>query len=180
MTYFLILGVLLSLLFRRNPLSLFHVKFKAAPLIIGCLLIQIALGVLAAIASIQLPIVLIATFIGMLAGMYYNRHLHGTGWISAGAMANLAAIVIHGGLMPVSERAAKIAGMEQLLHTSTTSRHQLMDSPYFWWLGDWIPFITPIGPNFILSLGDLIVGVGLIVFIVRNSAKIESQVKTPL
>lgn len=83
---------------------------------------------------------------------------------------NTLALLLHGGLMPVSENVIKMVDLKDSSF-DTDSRHQLMEDTNFWWLGDWIPFFTPIGSNSVLSPGDLIVGIGLIVFIVRNSAR---------
>lgn len=169
MIYFIIIGIVIALLLKRNPISiLLHIKLRVPYLIIGSFLIQIILAVVAAKTHEQYPMILILTFAGIIASLFLNRHLTGVKWILAGTVLNMLALLLHGGMMPVSENAMRIAGLEDLGFDSD-SRHRLMETSLFWWLGDWIPLITPIGTNYVISLGDLVVGIGFIVLIVRTS-----------
>jgi hypothetical protein len=119
----------------------------------------------------QVPIILFLTFLGMLLGLWYNRELGGIKWVITGLSINIIALITHGGLMPVSEKAMKVAGLQYLLDYTHDSRHQDMGESFFWWLGDWIPVIVPIGENFVLSPGDVMVGLGLILFCIYHSSK---------
>lgn len=138
---------------------------------IGCLFVQIGLELIAIQYYRQFPIILFLTFIGMVYGLFRNRHIPGIPWILTGTITNIIALLTHKGLMPVSESAMNVAGLQHLLDYSQDSRHQAMEDSLFWWLGDWIPFLAPIGENFILSPGDVIIGIGLILFCVKNSTK---------
>jgi hypothetical protein len=173
MYYFLIFGVIFSLFLKRNPITIIeNVIFKVPLLLISCLVIQISLELLAVnYADKKYPAILFLTFLGMLIGLYLNRHISGIKWIFIGLSINILALIIHGGLMPVSENALNMAGLQNLVDYSQDSRHQEMGDSFFWWLGDWIPLIIPFGKNFVLSPGDVVVGVGLILFCIHNSTK---------
>ncbi|WP_018130595.1 DUF5317 family protein [Effusibacillus pohliae] len=171
MIYFVIAGIGLALLFKRNPVSIvFNIRFKVPYVMIGCFLIQLVLAILAVQTNSQHPVLLGITFLGMLVSLFLNRHLYGVKWIFSGTLLNVLSLLLHGGLMPVSETAMRLAGFEDMGFDSD-SRHQLMKTSPFWWLGDWIPFITPLGRNYVLSIGDLVIGIGLILFIIKNSRR---------
>ncbi|HZH61635.1 MAG TPA: DUF5317 family protein [Metabacillus sp.] len=170
MVYFMLIGIIIALLLKRNPLTILTVELKAPLLMIGCLAVQVILAYIAYSKHLYYPFVLNITFIIMLFCLFLNRGLYGVKWIFCGALLNALALVLHRGFMPVSETAMKLAGLEHLGFEGD-SRHRSMGDSLFWWLGDWIPFFTPIGVNYVISLGDVLVGVGLILFIVRNSLK---------
>lgn len=110
MIYFIITGIVIALLLKRNPISiLFHIQLRVPYLIIGSFLIQIILAVVAAKTQQQYPVVLGLTFAGVIASLFLNRHLAGVKWILVGAALNLLALLLHGGIMPVSENAMRIA-----------------------------------------------------------------------
>ncbi|BCG58193.1 hypothetical protein PUR_16180 [Paenibacillus sp. URB8-2] len=71
--------------------------------------------------------------------------------------------------MPVSSTALRLAGLDHLGDYSLSSRHRSMDESHLQWIGDWIPFITPVGTNYVLSPGDVIVGIGLIALLIGIS-----------
>jgi hypothetical protein len=173
MYYFFIFGVILTLFLKRNPITIIpNVIFRVPLLLISCLVTQIGLELLAVnYTDKKYPAILFLTFLGMLIGLYLNRHISGIKWIFFGLSINILALITHGGLMPVSEKALKIADLGHLVDYSQDSRHQEMGDSFFWWLGDWIPLIIPFGKNFVISPGDFVVGVGLILFCINNSTK---------
>jgi hypothetical protein len=171
MIYFVFFGIIAALLFKKNPLTLpLNIKFKAPFLIMGCLIVQVAIELIAIISRTKIEGILVITFILLFIGLLLNRRIIGMKWIAAGLFLNMMALVLNGGLMPVSETAMEIAKLEHLLDFNQDSRHQLMEDSHFGWLGDWIPFLTPVGTNYVLSPGDLLVGFGLIILMVRNSS----------
>jgi Family of unknown function (DUF5317) len=96
--------------------------------------------------------------------LWSNRHLPGTAVIAVGALMNGFVITINGGVMPAAARAQRLAGMSlgPGFHNSAQLAH-----PHLLWLGDVIPVPGPL-PN-VLSIGDLIVFVGLVVVLQRTS-----------
>lgn len=160
MLYFVLIGIAISLLFKRNPMGIVQCNFRAPYILIGGLVLQAILAALKLKNFNISPFYLILTFLLVLFGLFLNRNLIGLKWIIAGCALNVLALLLNGGLMPVSEQAAQLAGLGQTLNLDTDSRHQIMKSAHIWWIGDWIPFI-----KHVLSPGDILVGVGLIRFI---------------
>jgi len=169
--YFLLIGVLLAAALRRNPLTLpGNVRFQVPYLILGCLAVQLGAEWLAGWRQTKIEWVVLASFVALMYGLWRNRGIAGVRWIMAGLFLNIMALALNGGFMPVSARAMEIAGLTHLMDFSRDSRHQLMTESHVGWLGDWIPFLTPVGTNYVFSPGDIAVGVGLIVLIVRHSS----------
>jgi len=65
--------------------------------------------------------------------------------------------------MPVSEKALQMTGQESFM-LETDARHHLLNESVFWVLGDWIPLI-----RYVLSPGDLLAGLGIILLIIKHS-----------
>lgn len=167
MKYFLLFAIMLTLLQKRNPLTFINnIKFQWPLVIIVSFGIQIGLAIITIETKEKLELILILTFLGMIIGLWKNRQIAGVKWIVVGALLNLMALLLHGGLMPVSESALVQTGQE-VDSFETDSRHQLMkNSMPFWLFGDWIPVV-----RYVLSPGDLLVGMGIILLITKNSSK---------
>lgn len=165
MIFFIIIALLLTLTLKRNPIYLIqNIEFKWPYLILIGFGTQIALEFIALNTSEKFEIILTITFLCILIGLWVNRNIIGVKWIFAGALMNVIALLVHGGLMPVSEIAIQQTGQEHLSF-ETDARHQPMNySNSFWILGDWIPMI-----RYILSPGDVLVGIGIIRLIVKNA-----------
>jgi hypothetical protein len=169
--YFLLLAILFTLVKKRNPLTFIHnIEFQWPLLIIISFGVQIALAFITIETNNKLEWILVLTFLGIIIGLWKNKHLAGIKWMVAGALLNLSALLLHGGLMPVSEEALILTGQTDPSFESD-SRHQLMeDSMPYWILGDWIPVF-----RFVLSPGDFLVGIGMILLIYFHSSKIKRK-----
>ncbi|GEO25375.1 hypothetical protein AAC03nite_11600 [Alicyclobacillus acidoterrestris] len=82
-----------------------------------------------------------------------------------GASLNLAALLLHHGAMPIS-----LTGYH-LIHPharvpNVGSRHVITSTTKAWWLVDWIP-VAP----YLMSPGDILVGLGIMSLIYLNSSK---------
>lgn len=167
MVYFVILAFGLIVLLKRAPRSILQLHFRWPYLIIASLLGEIILNMLHfSFAHWILPLFLLVIIVWLLV----NFKLKGIPFILMGALLNAVTIVIYHGTMPVL-----IATMH-LLHMSSSgtigSRHTLSTYNGFWWLGDWIPV-----PPFIMSPGDIVVGLGLIRFALANTRKRATYVE---
>ncbi|GGO01539.1 DUF5317 domain-containing protein [Saccharibacillus kuerlensis] len=172
MIYFLLIGFIWILLLGRNPLSmLVHLRFKASYLLIGSLAVQIYLAFYTLNTGETIPFLLEGAFATLVVCLILNREKAGVPLIGMGCFLNLLAILANGGKMPVSSTALKMAGLEHLDDYSLASRHSSMQDNPLSWLGDWIPFLTPVGTNYVLSPGDLVVGIGLIMFMLGISKR---------
>jgi hypothetical protein len=172
MKYILLFAIILTLLKGRNPLTFIHnVKFQWHLVILMSFGVQIALAFITLESKEKFDSILLYTFIGMIVGLIINYKIPGVAWIVAGATLNLLALVLNEGFMPVDQNALNKTGQE-VSSFETDSRHQLMtNTTTFWMLGDWIPVI-----KYVLSPGDLLVAIGIILLIYRNSSKMNLKV----
>jgi hypothetical protein len=170
--YGFIFALLIPLLNQRNPLGFVEkVTFRLPALIFIPFLIQIIHQMIANQTKETYGIVVLASFVILLLGFWVNRQFKGILWIMTGCIMNVVAITSHGGFMPVSERAIIITG--QSMDFSSDGRHILMDmSIPTWILGDWIP-VYP----YILSLGDLIVMIGVSLFIYKYATRWKTRTR---
>lgn len=172
MIYFIIIGILLPLAVKRNPFHvLLTIRIQNAVLIWIAFFIQLILVAISASTGQKVPYALAATLLLLLAALYQNRGVRGVKWIFAGVFANLMALLLHGGSMPVSIRALELAGLHHLTDFSRASRHAAMENGMSGWLGDWIPIIMPLGKNYVMSPGDVLVGIGVIICFYYHSSR---------
>ncbi|SDW47175.1 hypothetical protein SAMN04489725_106126 [Alicyclobacillus hesperidum] len=159
MPYCLVVPVLLMLIFRRSFLSLIEIRFRFTPLLLIGIVGQIAADNLrTSVAYGLLPLSMGFVVIWL----YLNRKVSGLRFVLAGTTINLIAIVISGGKMPVLLSTVHFLHLEVAPNTGT--RHSFATMHGWWWLGDWIPI-----PPFIMSPGDILVGIGLSRFVLTES-----------
>jgi hypothetical protein len=168
MIYFIIAGIVLCFALKRNLLTMVNIAtaFRMPYLLISAFTFQIFIYWLCNRTQRSYPILLELSFVVMILGLWINRRLPGIIFICFGVLLNLIAIIVHGGLMPISEKAMMISGLDATHLDIDNPRHQLMNTSNFWWLGDWIPFI-----RHVLSVGDVSVGVGYILFLLGITSK---------
>lgn len=165
MIYFIILGLIFTLLLKRNPITVINnVNFRWFYLIIGSFVFQIIIFYLSRETGKHYPYLLEISLFILLIGLYANKSIPGIKLFALGVMINLLAIIVHGGFMPISEKAAVIAGVSSNFSLNDP-RHKILKSS-FSLIGDVIPFF-----HHVISIGDLMVGIGLIVFLIKNSSK---------
>lgn len=149
------------------------VKIKYGWLIIFALFLQRMPFALSAPSSfVELKkALLVLSYVLLLWALSRNLHLWSTRILALGAILNFAAIVANGGLMPVSPAARLQAGMTAIGQSGFgkvlpegTAILLPVDQTNLWLLSDIIP-ISPVGGVF--SLGDVLIGVGLLVFLVE-------------
>lgn len=114
-----------------------------------------------------------------------NVYFSGFTMIAAGFFLNFMAILLNGGRMPVSENGLFLAGqfeLHQILENGNSITHVLIDdSTVFPFLGDIIPFVRPYFFPKVVSVGDVLIFLGLILFVmgtvIRNSGKKKTASK---
>jgi hypothetical protein len=84
--------------------------------------------------------------------------------IAVGGAANLLAIVANAGVMPTSAWAQRAAGLQP---TDVFANSAVRDHPHLLWFGDVIPVPLPLGLSNVLSVGDLLIYAGALVFLHR-------------
>jgi hypothetical protein len=112
----------------------------------------------------------IGTYALLGAFLWANRGLPGVRIISAGAFLNALVIAVNGGVMPASAESQRLAGLTlgKGFHNSVALAH-----PHLLWFGDVIPVPWPL-PN-VLSVGDCIIYVGLLVLLHRVCRRPASE-----
>lgn len=112
----------------------------------------------------------ILTYVLLGAFLWANRRLVGAPIIAAGAFLNGLTISVNGGMMPSAATAERLAGltMGKGFHNSGVVAH-----PHLLWFGDIIPVPGPL-PN-ILSVGDCIIYIGLLVLLHRTCRRPRPQ-----
>lgn len=170
MIYFILAGIILCIILKRNLLTIVNsfTAFRMPYLLIGTFAFQIFIYWLSNRTQRNYPILLELSFAVMIIGLWMNKHLPGIIFICFGAAFNLLAIIIYGGLMPVSDKAMMMSGFNGPPLDTDNPRHQLMNTSHFWWLGDWIPFF-----KHAISIGDIFVGSGFIRFLLGTASKRE-------
>jgi hypothetical protein len=104
----------------------------------------------------------------LVAFIYFNRKSKYIVLMGIGFLLNAIPIFLNGGAMPVSAKAAEIAGLT--LNISKEGLYTLInENTRMWFLGDIIPltFLR----NFAISIGDIIAAIGLMLFIITGMKK---------
>ena len=149
------------------------IKIKLAWLIILAVLLQRMPFALSAPSSfVELKkALLVLSYMLLLWALSRNLRLWSMRILALGTVLNFAAIVANGGLMPVSPEARLRAGMTPIGQSGFggvlpegTGVLLPVDQTNLWFLSDTIP-ISPVGGVF--SLGDVLIGVGLLLFFVE-------------
>jgi hypothetical protein len=168
-------GIILSLLigfFRGGSLKgLAHMKLKGGwlfPLLLGieiCVfLLQNKLNVIASFSNY----LFIAIYIVALVFLWFNRHNQGFMIIFIGVLLNFIVMTLNGGRMPVSIEAGQFLGPEYIeaLKAGTYGKHIAINSSTLLpFLGDIIPLSDPYPREQVISIGDVVMNVGVFIFI---------------
>ncbi|WP_042462823.1 DUF5317 domain-containing protein [Neobacillus dielmonensis] len=111
--------------------------------------------------------------------LFMNRHNRGFWFIFTGVLLNFLAMAVNGGRMPVSEQAAAVLdpGYIEALKDSLYAKHALLtSSTHLGFLGDVIPITDPYPRTQIISIGDIVMNIGIFFFI--QSLMVHKKVDT--
>lgn len=101
--------------------------------------------------------------------LYMNRHYKGFYLILLGVFLNFLVMAINGGRMPVSLDAASVLDpmyADSLKNGGIYAKHQaLTDSTHLGFLGDVIPITHPYPKTQVISIGDIIMNIGIFIFV---------------
>lgn len=124
------------------------------------------------------------------AGLYVllvNRKEKGFWWIFAGVALNFIVMLVNGGKMPVSvEAAASVLEpvyVDMLQNGTAVSKHAaLTDSTILPFLGDIIPITKPYPRSQVISVGDVVMNVGIFIYLysVMAIGKSRTSMKSPI
>ena len=162
--YSMPVGLLLGLALGGRPAAIGRLQFRWAGLALLGFAAQVVLfsdPVSARIGSLGPPLYVVSTAV-VLVAVLRNLAIRGMPIVALGAVSNLVAIVANGGYMPTGLAAAAAFGREP---GATYSNSQILASPALEPLTDvialpsWLPFTN------IISVGDILIGVGVTVVI---------------
>jgi hypothetical protein len=100
--------------------------------------------------------------------LFLNRKSPGFMLILIGVFLNFIVMVLNGGRMPVSVKAASVLdpGYIQALKESLYAKHTMLtSSTHLGFLGDIIPITKPYPRTQIISIGDIVMNIGIFLFI---------------
>ena len=163
--YAVLIGLLLGVLLGGRITALASIDFRWPWLAIGGFLVQVILfsdAVRAVIGDFGPPLYVGSTAAVLLA-VVRNVRIPGMALVALGAASNLAAIVANGGFMPASEAAlAALGGGLNPGYTNSTIVADPALEPLtdLYALPAWLPLAN------VFSVGDVLIGVGVVVVIV--------------
>lgn len=110
-------------------------------------------------------LIMLASFMGAVL-LWVNHGLPGVRLVTIGLLLNIAVMVANGGRMPVSEEAAIKSGQGEHLPqlvANQSSRHLLLtDRTRLAFLGDVIPVPKPYPYPRVISVGDILIAIGVV------------------
>ncbi|MCD9026568.1 DUF5317 domain-containing protein [Cohnella silvisoli] len=111
-----------------------------------------------------------AVYVAGLYVLWLNRKEKGFWWIFAGVALNFLVMLVNGGKMPVSiEATASVLGpayTQMLTDGTAVSKHiALSDSTILPFLGDIIPLTSPYPRSQVISIGDVVMNVGIFIYL---------------
>ncbi|MDO6657262.1 DUF5317 domain-containing protein [Anaerobacillus sp. 1_MG-2023] len=186
-------GILLSILvgyLRKGSLKGFaYLSFKAGWIFPLLLLIEIGIFTFqssyAWLGTLSAPLFMLIYIVGLIF-LWLNRKMNiGIMLLFIGVLLNFIVMAINGGRMPVSLEAANILdpAYAEAIKNGLYGKHAVLtDSTTFGFLGDIIPITDPYPKDQVISIGDIIMNIGIFVFIQRVMVKSkhpEDLIKSP-
>lgn len=110
--------------------------------------------------------------------LYFNRNHPGFKWILVGVFLNFIVMALNGGRMPVSEEASAVLDPKyiQALKDGLYGKHELLtNSTKLGFLGDIIPLSDPYPRSQVISIGDVVMNIGIFFFIQHLMVKKKSD-----
>jgi hypothetical protein len=163
--YAVALGLILGFALGGRPAGLGDLHLRFGWVVLAGLLCQVVLfsaPVTARIGDLG-PIIYVLSTSIVVAAILANRAIPGMLLVAAGAISNLAAIVANGGYMPAGADAMAALGKDD---PTVYSNSAILADPLLAPLTDifamptWIPFAN------VFSIGDVLIGAGVVVTIV--------------
>lgn len=168
-------GVILSILvgfLRRGKLQgLAELRLRGAlifPIILGVqIFIYIFQNSQSFVASVSGYVFILVYIVGLYF-LWLNRHLKGFQLIFYGVLLNFIVMALNGGRMPVSLEAAQVLDpmYAEALKSGLYAKHTaLVETTRLGFLGDVIPLTSPYPKQQVISIGDVVMNVGVFLFI---------------
>ncbi|MFP5113966.1 DUF5317 domain-containing protein [Bacillaceae bacterium C204] len=167
----IIISLIVGFLRKGNLRALAQLKLKWGWIFPLLLIIELAVFMLQNdikfLGKISGSIYIVVYVLGLLF-LFMNRKNLGFNLILIGVFLNFLVMVINGGRMPVSVEAAAVLdpGYIEALKDSLYAKHTMLNSStYLGILGDVIPISDPYPRTQIISIGDILMNIGIFFFI---------------
>ena len=163
--YALVIGLAIGLLAGGRPAGVADLRIRWSWLMLAGLMVQVFLfsdQVTSWIGDAGPPIYVGSSLVVTVA-ILANRAIPGMSLIALGALSNLAAIIANGGFMPASPGAlAALGRVESTVYSNSAVVPDAALAPLtdIFALPPWLPLTN------VFSLGDVLIGLGVIVVIV--------------
>jgi Family of unknown function (DUF5317)/Major Facilitator Superfamily len=142
-----------------------NVQFRLTWIVVGALATQVVLfSGTVELSDAMAGWVHVGTYVALIAFAAANLHLRSLWLILLGLLANALAIGANGGYMPVSQTAAQAAGIELGNDTNVSASAERLR-----FLGDVFALPSQLPLANVFSIGDVLIGVGMVAFIVLAS-----------
>lgn len=172
----LILAIILGYIFKGKLKNLESVNLKRVYLIVIAFALEAVIIILIR-KNMLSPGTLVyvghlIVYILLFYFVYLNKKDNCILMMGVGFLLNAVPIFLNGGLMPVSATSAVKAGITT--NVSKEGLYTIIDSnTRLWFLGDIIP--KTILRHFVLSVGDIVIALGLVLFVVTGMRKKETS-----
>jgi hypothetical protein len=169
--YFIFAGLVVGRLVGGHMEGIAEVRFRWWGLALGGLSVQALLFAppVAAAVGFAGPALYVASTVAVLAALLRNIRLPGFRIIAVGACLNLVVIAANGGYMPSSPEAwLALNGVAALPTSDYTNSALAGAATAFPYLGDILVLPRPLPLANVLSFGDILIGVGAALFLVRT------------
>jgi hypothetical protein len=167
--YSIAAGLLMGRLLGGRVRNLEHVRFRWWQLAVGGLVVQLLLfadPIQERVGS-EGPIIYVASTLAVLLALLRNLRLPGLAVIAVGAVLNLAPILANGGYMPSSPEVwRELTGAAAVPVAFYSNVSLIGPDTLFPFLGDIFAFPRPLPMATAFSLGDAIIALGAVVFLV--------------
>ena len=156
----IVVSILLALALRKNPFDFMRWKFRYLYIFPVPLVLQILAFKFRGLAN---PLNIISYFV-ILFLMATNIHLPGLGYMFIGSLLNALAFILNGGKMPVLRVLANSIGIYEV-----DPKHIFVDCVNLkTMLGDIMVLTFPWKRSFLVSIGDLVIGFGIIILFLSS------------
>jgi hypothetical protein len=159
----LVVGIALAALLGGRPARLLDLEFRERRLVIMALALQIVLftGLGHGLGDTARSGLHLVTYAMLLAFAAANLRLRSLAPLFLGLVLNAAAIVANGGQMPVSSAAARAAGFTHISGSNVSESARRLR-----FLGDVFALPASLPLSNVFSIGDILIGLGMVTFVV--------------
>lgn len=163
-----VLALLSPLVAGRWPAGLLLHRWRW-PLLIWAVLILQAVVVGVSMNVALASVLHVVTYIAAVAFLWLNRSVGGVWIVAAGAVSNGVVIALNGGTLPASAAAVEAAGLQPgdgFLNSA------VLENPILPWLGDVFAWPAPMPLANTVSIGDILIVIGVVVAAWTGTAKL--------